>query len=109
LVDRCSALARRIAEQLEVARGATILNEVVLNQVLVRFAAPGDDDRMADERTAAIIAAIQREGTCWAGGTTWQGRDAMRISVSNWSTTVKDIDLSAEAILRCAASQGITV
>jgi glutamate/tyrosine decarboxylase-like PLP-dependent enzyme len=109
LVDRCCALARRIAERLAAAPGVTILNDVVLNQVLVRFAAPTDDDRGADERTAAVIAAIQRDGTCWVGGTIWQGRGAMRISISNWSTTEKDIDVSAEAILRCAASSGVPV
>ena len=96
------------------APGVTILNDVVLNQVLVRFAGPTDDDRGADERTAAVVAAVQRDGTCWAGGTVWQGRGAMRISVSNWSTTDlvhhrRDIDLSAEATLRCAASVGVQV
>ncbi len=109
LVDRCCALARRIAHRLEAVPGVTILNDVVLNQVLVRFAAPGDDDRGADERTAAVIAAIQSDGTCWAGGTIWRGRGAMRISVSNWSTTEEDIDRSAEAILRCAESLGVPV
>ena len=106
VVDRCCSLARRIAEQLGSAPGVTILNDVVLNQVLVRFAAPGEDDRAADARTAAVIAEVQRDGTCWAGGTTWKSRGAMRVSVSNWSTTERDIDRSAEAILRCAASIG---
>jgi glutamate/tyrosine decarboxylase-like PLP-dependent enzyme len=109
LVDRCCALARRIADRLADAPGVTVLNDVVLNQVLVRFAAPGDDDRRADERTAAVIAAIQVDGTCWTGGTVWQGRGAMRISVSNWSTTEEDIDRSAEAILRCATSVEVPV
>ena len=108
VVDRCCSLARRIAEQLGSAPGVTILNDVVLNQVLVRFAEPGEDDRAADARTAAVIAEVQRDGTCWAGGTTWKGRGAMRISVSNWSTTERDIDRSAEAILRCATSIGST-
>src|SRR6266508_3284560 len=89
--------------------GIAILNDVVLNQVLVRFAVPTDDDRGADERTEAVIAAIQRDGTCWVGGTIWQGRGAMRISISNWSSTEQDIDLSAEAILHCAASLGVPV
>jgi glutamate/tyrosine decarboxylase-like PLP-dependent enzyme len=109
LVDRSCALARRIADRLAAAPGVSILNDVVLNQVLVRFAAPTDDDRGADDRTAAVIAAIQHDGTCWVGGTIWQGRGAMRISISNWSTTEKDIDISAEAILRCAASLGVPV
>lgn len=95
LVDRCCALARRIADRLRDAEGVEVLNEVVLNQVLVRF---GDD-----ERTRAVIAAVQEDGTAWMGGTTWQGRAAMRISVSNWSTTESDADRTAEAILRCAA------
>jgi glutamate/tyrosine decarboxylase-like PLP-dependent enzyme len=94
LVERSCALARRFAEQLE-ASGVDVLNEVVLNQVLARF--PGDDDV-----TRKVIAAVQREGTCWLSGTTWQGRAAMRISVSNWSTDEADVDRSVAAILRCA-------
>jgi glutamate/tyrosine decarboxylase-like PLP-dependent enzyme len=109
LVDRCCALARRMAARLDASPGVTILNQVVLNQVLVRFAAPEDDDEAADRRTAEVIAAVQQDGTCWAGGTTWRGRHAMRISVSNWSTTQDDIDRSAEAILRCAAAAGVPV
>jgi glutamate/tyrosine decarboxylase-like PLP-dependent enzyme len=95
LVDRCCALARRIAERVSAEPGIAILNDVVLNQVLVRF---GDDD----ERTRAVIAAVQEDGTCWAGGTTWHGQAAMRISVSSWATTDADIDRSADAIIRCA-------
>ena len=95
LVERCCALARRIADRLRDADGIEVLNDVVLNQVLVRF---GDD-----ERTRAVIAAVQEDGTAWMGGTTWQGRAAMRVSVSNWSTTEADADRTAEAILRCAA------
>ena len=107
LVDRCCANARRFAERLGAAPGITIPNEVVLNQVLVRFQAPGDDEQAADRRTAEVIAAVQQDGTCWAGGTTWRGRHAMRISVSNWSTTEEDVDRSVEAILRCAAAAGV--
>jgi glutamate/tyrosine decarboxylase-like PLP-dependent enzyme len=95
LVDRCCALARRTAERLGREPGIAILNDVVLNQVLVRF---GD----SDERTRAVIAAVQEDGTCWAGGTTWHGLAAMRISVSSWATTEDDIDRSADAIIRCA-------
>ncbi|MGH3666368.1 MAG: pyridoxal phosphate-dependent decarboxylase family protein [Egibacteraceae bacterium] len=98
LVDGCCVMARRFAEQLGAADGATVLNDVVLNQVLVRF--DGDDDR-----NRQILAAIQQEGTCWMSGTTWRGRVAMRISVSNWSTTAADVDASVAAILRCAAAQ----
>jgi glutamate/tyrosine decarboxylase-like PLP-dependent enzyme len=94
LVERCCAHARRFAEQLE-AGGAQILNDVVLNQVLVRF---GDG-----EQTRETIARIQQDGTCWLGGTEWQGEHAMRISVSNWRTTEEDVDRSAEAILAAAA------
>ena len=102
LVDRCCALAGRIADRLGAEPGIAILNDVVLNQVLVRF-----DD--SDERTRAVIAAVQEDGTCWAGGTTWHGMAAMRISVSSWATTEADIDRSADAIIRCfRASQAVT-
>lgn len=84
-------LARRFADGLT-AGGLTVLNEVVLNQVLVAL---GDD-----ARTRRVIAAIQDEGTCWCGPTVWQGTTAMRISVINWSTTDEDVDRSVEAILR---------
>ena len=104
LVDRCCALARRMADGLRDAPGATILNDVVLNQVLVRFAPPdGGSAEAADDFTRRVIAAVQADGTCWLGGTTWHGMAAMRISVSNWSTTEADIDVSAAAIRRCAA------
>ena len=103
MVERCCALARRMADGLRDAPGVTILNDVVLNQVLVRFAPEGTDDAAAaDERTRAVIAAVQEDGTCWLGGTTWHGMAAMRISVSNWSTTAADADVSVAAILRCA-------
>ena len=109
LVERCCSLARRMAELLDAGSGVTILNDVVLNQVLVRFEppdGPGEDGAAGDARTRAVIAAVQADGTCWAGGTTWHGKAAMRISVSNWSTTEADIDRSAEAILRCAREVG---
>ena len=104
LVDRCCALARRMADGLRDAPGVTILNDVELNQVLVRFAPPrGGTLAETDEFTRRVIAAVQADGTCWLGGTTWHGLAAMRISVSNWSTTESDIDVSAAAIRRCAA------
>jgi glutamate/tyrosine decarboxylase-like PLP-dependent enzyme len=90
LVERSCAHARRFAATLE-AGGAEILNDVVLNQVLVRF---GDG-----ERTRAVIERVQADGTCWLGGTEWGGEHAMRISVSNWRTTEDDVDRSAAAIL----------
>jgi len=97
LVERNCAQARRMAERLAAHPAVRILNEVVLNQVLVRFDTGRGD---ADGLTRAVIAGVQKEGTCWLGGTTWHGLDAVRISTSNWSTTDQDIDLSAEAILR---------
>ena len=98
LVERCCILARRMADRLREADGVEVVNDVVLNQVLVRF---GD----SDERTRDVIAAVQDDGTAWMGGTTWQGRAAMRISVSNWSTTEADADRTVDAILRCAANE----
>jgi glutamate/tyrosine decarboxylase-like PLP-dependent enzyme len=91
LVERDCALAARIAARLSAESGVEVLNEVVLNQALVRF---GDDDAA----TEAVIARVQEEGTCWIGGTVWQGRAAMRVSVSGWQTTEADADRSADAI-----------
>ncbi len=71
-----------------------MLNEVVLNQVLVAFG-----DAAATRR---VVAAVQADGTCWCGGTVWQGRTAMRISVSSWATTDEDVERSLEAMLRAA-------
>lgn len=93
LIDRNCALARQMAELLAAAPGVRVLNDVVLNQVLVRL---GDDD----ELTRRVIAGVQEDGTCWLGGTTWQGLGAMRISFSNWATSEEDVRRSAEAILR---------
>lgn len=103
LVERDSALARRMAERLASGPGARVLNEVVLNQVLVRFDASEPTDADAgDVRTRAIIDAVQREGTAWLGGTIWGGLAAMRISVSGWQTTTDDIDRTASVILEAA-------
>jgi glutamate/tyrosine decarboxylase-like PLP-dependent enzyme len=93
LVERTCRHARRFADGLRQA-GFTVLNDVVLNQVLVSFGDPA--------RTLEVIAAIQREGTCWAGATVWQGYTAMRISVSSWATTDEDVERSLEAMIRCA-------
>ena len=107
MIDGCCRLARRVADGLRGADGVAILNDVVLNQVLVRFKPPGGGDAGAtDDFTRRVIAAVQADGTCWLGGTTWHGMAAMRISVSNWSTTEADADLSVEAILRCAREVG---
>ncbi|MGH7601801.1 MAG: pyridoxal phosphate-dependent decarboxylase family protein [bacterium] len=93
LIERTCRHARRFAEGLNAA-GFQILNEVVLNQVLVSF---GDA-----EETNRVIADIQADGTCWCGGTVWQGKTAMRISVSSWATTEADVECSLEAMIRLA-------
>jgi len=100
MVDRGCECARRFADGLGAAPGVEILNEVVLNQVLVRFTAPDGGD--SDAFTREVVSRVQADGTSWLGGTTWQGKAAMRISVSNWSTTEADVDRSVEAILRAA-------
>lgn len=92
MIERCCGHARRMAERLGAAHGVEILNDVVINQVMARFA---DDD----DATRKVIAAAQADGTCWLGETTWHGKVAMRLSVSNWSTTKDDIERSADAIL----------
>jgi glutamate/tyrosine decarboxylase-like PLP-dependent enzyme len=94
LIERSCRYAERFAQGLSTA-GYTILNDVVLNQVLVSF---GDD-----ESTRKVIAALQDEGTCWCGGTIWQSHSAMRISLSSWATTGQDIERSLQAILHIAA------
>lgn len=90
MIERCCALARRFAEKLDACEGVTVVNDVVLNQVLVGF---GDD-------TDRVVEALQRSGECWMGATTWHGMRLMRVSVSNWSTTEADVDRSVEAIRR---------
>ena len=94
LVERCCGLARRLAERVA-AEGVEVLNDVVLNQVLLRF---GADDALTDQ----VVRRVQEDGTLWAGGTRWRGQAAMRVSVSSWSTTESDIDLAAKAILTAA-------
>jgi len=93
LIERTCRFAERFAQGLAQS-GHRILNEVVLNQVLVSFGSA--------ERTRAVIARVQSDGTCWCGGTLWQGHTAMRISVSSWATTEADVDRSLAAILRAA-------
>jgi glutamate/tyrosine decarboxylase-like PLP-dependent enzyme len=95
LVDRCCDYAQRMANRLSEGDGVEIVNDVVLNQVLVRFAR--DDDT-----TNAVIERVQDEGTCWLGGSTFKGDAVMRISVVGWQTTEEDIDRSADAILEAA-------
>jgi glutamate/tyrosine decarboxylase-like PLP-dependent enzyme len=96
LVERCCGHARRFAARLQAA-GFEVLNDVELNQVLVSF---GDDVTTRD-----VIERIQAEGTCWCSGTQWQGRTAMRISVSSWATTAQDVEMSVDAICRVANEQ----
>ena len=93
LVERNCRLAKRFADAFTQA-AFPVLNEVVLNQVLVSF---GDS-----ETTRQVIAAVQADGTCWVGGTVWQGHTAMRISVSSWATTDDDVEQSLAAIVRVA-------
>jgi glutamate/tyrosine decarboxylase-like PLP-dependent enzyme len=90
LVERCCSLARLFAEQLSVMDDVTVVNDVVLNQVLVSF---GDDGR-----TDTVIERVQRSGECWMGATSWHGRRLMRISVSSWRTTEHDVERSVAAI-----------
>ena len=97
MIERNCAQAQSFAQRLTAA-GYDVLNEIVLNQVVVRF---GDA-----ERTKRVIEAIQQDGTCWAGVTLWQGHTAMRISVCSWATTDADVELSVDAIIRCARKCG---
>jgi glutamate/tyrosine decarboxylase-like PLP-dependent enzyme len=95
LIKRNCRYARRFAEGLKNA-GYDVLNEVALNQVLVSFGSA--------ERTRQVVRRVQEEGTCWCGGTEWQGHSAMRISVSSWATTAEDVERSLGAIIRMASS-----
>jgi glutamate/tyrosine decarboxylase-like PLP-dependent enzyme len=104
LIERGSRMARRMAERLAAAPGVEVLNEVVLNQVLVRFHPPaGDSPAAADALTRQVVTAVQDDGTCWLAGSTWHGMAVMRVSVSSWSTGEDDIDRSAAAILAALA------
>ena len=91
LVDRTCDHAKAFADGLR-AMGAEILNDVVINQVLASFGPP--------ELTRAVIARIQQDGVCWCGGTEWQGRTAMRVSVSSWATTAEDVAMSLASMRR---------
>jgi glutamate/tyrosine decarboxylase-like PLP-dependent enzyme len=97
LVDRCCRLAVRMADRLSNRPGVQVLNEVVLNQVLVRFSSVSGQS--GENVTNHVMAAVQAAGVCWCGGTMWGGAPAMRISVSNWRTSEDDIDRSAASIL----------
>ena len=93
LIERTCAHAQRFAQGLREA-GFEVLNDVVINQVLVSFGRP--------EVTREVIRRVQEDGACWCGGTVWQGKTAMRISVSSWATTERDVEISLQAIMRIA-------
>jgi glutamate/tyrosine decarboxylase-like PLP-dependent enzyme len=95
LIERNCRQAQRFAAGLRAA-GHTVLNDVVLNQVLVSFGEA--------ERTRRVVRRLQADGTCWCGISVWQGHTAMRISVSNWSTSDTDVEQCLEAMLLAAAS-----
>jgi len=99
LIERNCRMAKVFADRLQGA-GFEILNEVVLNQVLVSFGSP--------EETQRVIAEVQKDGTCWCGGTQWHGRTSMRISVSNWETTEEDVERSLAAIIRITNSGSLS-
>ena len=99
MVAGCCSMAKLFAASLAEEQGIEILNEVVINQVLVRF---GD----SDTHTHAVIQAAQQEGTCWAGGSIWQGKAVMRISVSNWSTRKSDVECSVDVMVKLHKSLG---
>ena len=96
MIEGCCRHAGRFAEGLAAA-GFEILNDVVLNQVLVSFGSA--------DRTDRVIARLQKDGTCWCGGTDWQGRHAMRISVCSWATREKDVEMSLRAMLAAAEAE----
>ena len=110
LVDRCCDHARRMAAAVSAHPHVRVLNDVVLNQALLRVEPPGGlpdspaAHAAADAATRAVIEAVQQGGECWLSGTTWHGMTAIRFSVSNWSTTEADIDRSAAAILEAVDS-----
>ncbi|MCU1235321.1 MAG: Pyridoxal-dependent decarboxylase [Candidatus Solibacter sp.] len=99
LIERNCRCAKRFAEGLQAA-GFEVLNDVVLNQVVVAFGTA--------EETQRVIGGIQEDGTCWCGGTVWQGRTAMRISVSSWATTEADVERSLEAMIRVARGKVVS-
>ena len=97
LVERCCTHAARLAAAMERLPGAEVLNDVVLNQVLLRF---GDDDAL----TAEVVVELQRSGEAWIGGTRWHGVTAARVSFSNWSTSDDDVDRLAAALEQALAA-----
>jgi glutamate/tyrosine decarboxylase-like PLP-dependent enzyme len=99
LVARTCLLARRFADRLAASGRAEVMNEVVFNQVLIRWLSPdGNHDALTDR----VVACIQADGAAFFSGTTWGGMRLMRISVSDWATDEEDVDRAIEALLRCA-------
>ena len=99
IVERTTSLARRFAEELTRSGHAEVVNDVVLNQVLLRWLPPaGHDPDTFDDQ---VIACIQVGGAAYVGGTTWRGQRLMRISVSDWATDDADVDRTITAMLRC--------
>lgn len=98
LVERCCDLARRFANGLSTVPGADLIADPVINQVLFRFE--------SDERTAAVLRTVQAGGVAWMGPTRWDGRAAIRLSVSNWTTTEADIDMTLEAFRDASSHRG---
>jgi len=96
LVGRCCELARRFAERVRPDPRVLVLNEVVLNQVLLRLVADDGDDQAL---LASVLGRVHADGTFWAGRTVWRGQPALRVSVSGWSTTAEDVDRAADALL----------
>jgi glutamate/tyrosine decarboxylase-like PLP-dependent enzyme len=99
MIDRGCDLAALTAELLRKEPGIEILNDVVLNQTLIRF--HGDDPSGDDRLTRDVITRVQDDRVCWLSGTRWHDMEAMRFSVSNWSTTERDIEMTVESIVRC--------
>jgi glutamate/tyrosine decarboxylase-like PLP-dependent enzyme len=97
LVERTCACARRFAERIVELPGVELVNDVVLNQVLIRLE--------SDARTDEVLRAVQEAGDVWTGGTTWEGRRAVRLSVSNWQTAEEEIDLAVESFRRAVARE----
>ncbi len=102
MIGRTSDAARTFAAGIADLDDVRVLNDVVLNQVLVRFDDPSGDAAKGDARTAAVVAAIQEDGSIWLGGTTWHGMRAMRLSVSNWATTEAHAEAAAAVVRRIA-------
>ena len=100
MIERCCAHAAEIARRLSAQPGVRVLNDVVLNQALIRFETDDGDVAAGDALTRAVIKRVQEDGTLWLSGTVWHGVAAMRISVSNWSTQTSDVDAAVAAILR---------